>query len=426
MTNFFLLFADLYTKHKTTSEFFMKKLILIILALSSSLFASIAEVTAINGKAVILRADEQIPVTMHSKIEKLDTIKTKKDTKLQIVFNDNTIISLGQKSTFKIEEYLFGKKKVKARFNVKGLFKSITGKIGHISPNNFKLKTQNATIGVRGTTIIGESTKDIDKIICSSGQIVVRTPLGETIVNKGQQTIVRFGSRPSIPTVVKNSVIQKKEQSISPVPKKSFVNVDKIERLSKTMEKASTKQKVADVKEQNKNWGNWDKVDAIKKELQKEKEEEPRKQKPSKEKSADKKEPTKPKIDEDLPYLLKLRELAGVKKATYSGEVSGFVDSPANRIKDGKINLNVDLSRGKVDGDIGFLANQKRWEADIKDGKIDKNGALEFGISNNKNLNGSGDGMLRGEHLQHANGTFTINDKSSNQNAYGSFKAGRK
>ncbi len=383
----------------------MKKLIVLFLFLTTALFAKIGEISAMHGEATILRDGKSIPVSSHMAIEEKDTIKTAKNTKLQIIFNDNTIISLGQKSTFKIEAYLFSKTKVKARFNVKGLFKSITGKIGHIAPENFKLKTQNATIGVRGTTIIGESHADADTIICSSGKIIVSTLKGDIIVNRGERTIVHRDARPTRPSIIKKEMIQKTEQKIilSQTTPTSMLQTPANAPLKK---QEPIQSEISTVKEEKQDWGVWDEVDTVS--------------------STPETTPTPlPIVEEELESLALLREKAGTKTPSYHGEVSGFVNTPLQKISDGHINLNVDLGRGKVDGDIGFNQGSDRWQADIHNGSVDRHGALDFAISNQGNLKGSGDGMLSGEHLEHANGTFKIKNETNNQNAYGTFKARR-
>ena len=382
----------------------MKHLIAIFLFLSTSLLAEIGEISAINGNANIFREGRSIPVTMNTKIEEKDTIKTEKNTKLQIIFKDNTIISLGQKSTFVVEEYLYTNKKVSARFNVKGLFKSITGKIGHIAPKNFKLKTQNATIGVRGTTIIGESSMEGDTIICSSGQIIVSTTQGDMLVNMGQKTIVEPGKSPTKPTIVPKKIIQKAEKNISLSTKTKSSLASKEVPL---LEKEDAIKEIAHIKTKKEDWGKWDTIDAI--------DTEPKKETPT----------PRPIPKKDLEELSLLREKAGTKTPSYHGKVDGFVNTINNKITNGTINLQVDLGRGKVDGDLGFKQNSHIWRADIKDGSVDRHGALDFKISNENNLQGTGDGMLSGEHLEHANGSFTIKDTTNNQNAYGTFKAGR-
>ena len=64
----------------------------------------------------------------------------------------------------------------KSEFNVsKGAFHAITGQIGKVNPEKFKLKTKNATIGIRGTEIYGDQSR----VFCTQGAIFVNS-FGET------------------------------------------------------------------------------------------------------------------------------------------------------------------------------------------------------------------------------------------------------
>ena len=376
----------------------MKKLIILFFVLIGSVYADIGEITAINGKAFLIREDVQIPIKEHTKLEEKDIIKTMKNSKLQIVFKDYTVISLGQKTVFKIEEYLFSQTKPKAKFNIsKGLFKSITGKIGHIAPQNFKLKTQNATIGVRGTTIIGEISKEIDTIICSSGKIVVTSLNKEVAVDMGEKTIVRRGYKPTAAVKVSKEIISKIDKDINPVKKSSTTQKPVIE-----------KEKVEEVSEIKDQWGDWNKEDAITKDLEN--------------------GSNLPQEDESqaLEDLQELRNRAGSNNPTYSGKVSGFVDNPLNQISqnDNHINLNFDLGQGTMSGDMGFTAANEQWSSEIKNGTVDQRGQFDFGLENKTDrLNGSGNGMLSGKELQNADGSFQLKNETTNQQAFGTFHA---
>jgi hypothetical protein len=168
----------------------MKRIILILLFISNLLIANnIGKIVALDGEATILREGKIIQVNKDSVFEKDDTLNTKDNTKLQILFLDDTIISVGQNSTLKINEYLFEEKNTKAEFSMaRGIFRTITGKIGKIAPENFKLKTKTASIGIRGTQIITVIEDNNEKIFCTEGQIEVKNNLTKdtVIVNKGE------------------------------------------------------------------------------------------------------------------------------------------------------------------------------------------------------------------------------------------------
>jgi hypothetical protein len=165
------------------------------------LFASIGKITDMKGDVKIVRNQKTIKAKINIQINKKDTIYTYNASKAKIVFKDNTIITIGKNSVFKIEDYFFGKKP-KAKFNfLKGTFISLDGKIAKIAPKRFKLKTKNASIGIRGTIVFGEifTTKDI--IGCSKGLISV-TNSGKTVLVKGGEMVITFGNIITTPITI--------------------------------------------------------------------------------------------------------------------------------------------------------------------------------------------------------------------------------
>jgi len=167
----------------------MKKILIIFMFISSIFAKYIGIVKDIKGKVIGIK-DNNLTERLYknSKIYTKEIIKSFKNSKVKIVFNDNTQIVIGQNSVFKIDDYLFSDKNSKAKFSFfKGAFSSITGKIGKIAPKRFILKTKNSIIGIRGTTVVGlVSATDI--IGCSSGVIEV------TSIGSGSSTVVYAGS----------------------------------------------------------------------------------------------------------------------------------------------------------------------------------------------------------------------------------------
>ncbi|WNL15755.1 FecR family protein [Arcobacter cryaerophilus gv. pseudocryaerophilus] len=151
----------------------MKKIILIFLLFVSTLFANIGKITLLEGEAFVKRGEETLRLNISDSISNNDFIETKTNSKVKITFMDNTIITIGKESSLKIEDYFFdsnNKNSAKTELNVsKGAFHAITGQIGKVNPEKFKLKTKNATIGIRGTEIYG----DQNRVFCTQGAIYV-------------------------------------------------------------------------------------------------------------------------------------------------------------------------------------------------------------------------------------------------------------
>lgn len=85
-----------------------------------------------------------------------DTLETDHDSKAQIVFTDNTLLTFRPDTEFHIDQYKFNKNEKKGSGTyvmnlIKGGFRTITGLIAKENPDNYKVKTPVATIGVRGT-----------------------------------------------------------------------------------------------------------------------------------------------------------------------------------------------------------------------------------------------------------------------------------
>lgn len=87
-----------------------------------------------------------------------DTIKTSQRGRIQIIFPDNTIVSLGRRTEVKISEYSWsaddrkGRMKTEAR---EGVFRIMGGAITKHAPREFTTVTPQATIGIRGSMYAG-------------------------------------------------------------------------------------------------------------------------------------------------------------------------------------------------------------------------------------------------------------------------------
>ena len=169
------------------------KFFLLALFFTGTLYANIGEVTSVSGKVSLFRNDVSHPVKRGFKVLRLDSIKTEKSSKTQVILNDETIITIGPKSEYHFLEYS-DSENPKAEMQLKrGFFKIVTGKIGKIAPNRFKIKTQAATIGVRGTQFMAYVSQDEEYIACIYGTIIVYTTKNTYIVPAGKMLVYRDG-----------------------------------------------------------------------------------------------------------------------------------------------------------------------------------------------------------------------------------------
>lgn len=127
-----------------------------IISFAASVYADnpAGVVKTIKGTASVIREEKSIPALFGQKIFKGDTLKTGADGSLGIIFEDDTLISLGPNSEIVINEYIFapaqGNLSIVTRM-IKGTATYLSGIIAKLSPQSVKFETPTATLGIRGT-----------------------------------------------------------------------------------------------------------------------------------------------------------------------------------------------------------------------------------------------------------------------------------
>jgi len=153
------------------------KIILITLFTSVTLYAnSVATVSALKGDVSLKNENVVKKLFLGEKLYKTDSIITAKKSKAQILFTDNTVVTVGKESHFIIAEYLAdnGENSSVELGLFKGAIRTITGKIGKVAPQKFKVKTKTATIGIRGTNFTVVHKEDGEEsVYCTYGAIYV-------------------------------------------------------------------------------------------------------------------------------------------------------------------------------------------------------------------------------------------------------------
>lgn len=235
----------------------MLKIFTLLLLFASFLFANIGTVSLVEGKATILRNGQTLGANMGDKIENKDVISTQVNSKIKITFIDNTIVTIGKESSLNIEEYIFNTstKEAKTELNVlKGAFHTITGEIGKVNPDKFKLKTKSASIGIRGTEFYG----DENRIVCTQGRIIVLSNSVSVDVPSGNYINIFPNQRPSVPLPLENSTLDNIIERLNTNNQSSNNGVDNFNNVpsSPLALEGSTLRTLDNLDNQN-SWGNW-------------------------------------------------------------------------------------------------------------------------------------------------------------------------
>ncbi len=87
-----------------------------------------------------------------------DVISTGKGARIQIVLNDDTEVTLGERTHFVMLEFIMDNSENNAVMRLlEGAFKVTSGKLMQVADASMVVETNTATIGIRGTTFWGGS-----------------------------------------------------------------------------------------------------------------------------------------------------------------------------------------------------------------------------------------------------------------------------
>ena len=114
-------------------------------------------IKAVNEEAFIIRNGNTHAAVPGMKVMEGDLIKTGPGSSVGVIFEDDTVVSMGAESEFVIDEFTFrpveNQLSFVARF-IRGTLSFLSGQIAKLSPGSVRLKTPSATIGIRGTHVL--------------------------------------------------------------------------------------------------------------------------------------------------------------------------------------------------------------------------------------------------------------------------------
>jgi len=147
-------------KHRSLKRLFLALAAIFFLlsisgeALSADLPPVIGTLQKVNGTAAVVRQDQILPAKAGLQIQANDTLHTGFDGSIGVVFQDDTLLSLGPDSVLVVDEFVFaprqGKLSIVLRM-MKGTAVYLSGLIAKLSPDSVRFLTPSASIGIRGT-----------------------------------------------------------------------------------------------------------------------------------------------------------------------------------------------------------------------------------------------------------------------------------
>ena len=176
------------------------------------LVENIGNITELNGNTRVVR-DKPYESEINFSLNSMDKLETAKG-RMGVTFRDETTIRLTEHSNVIIDKFVFDPNPSKSSMAlnfVKGTGRFISSKKPRIPKDNISIKTNSATIGIRGTdfTITFKETGESliillpDEFGNASGEITVDTALGQVVLNKPYEatTVYNFETAPT-PAVI--------------------------------------------------------------------------------------------------------------------------------------------------------------------------------------------------------------------------------
>ena len=160
------------------------------------MMGSIGNVVALTGKVTVERAKKILPLKYGASLEVRDKIRTAKQSRVQIILTDQTIVTIGENSFYSFDAYRFNKRSdSKVHMKLRhGFFRIISGKIGKLAPERFKVEGKSATIGIRGTHFFGLVTRTDERYGCIKGRIYLVSKIARLTIDAGKMASLQRGA----------------------------------------------------------------------------------------------------------------------------------------------------------------------------------------------------------------------------------------
>lgn len=170
-------------------------------------------VVRLQGTAFAMQDAVPRALKANEKILRGDVISTGKGARLEIRMLDDAVMTLGEKTIFVVTDYISDGENPTSSFRLmQGAFKAVSGKIGGANKGEFKVATEFATIGIRGTTFWGGTLDgDFEVAMLDGKGVFVDTKAGRVeLTTVGEGTKITSADVPPSKPVIwpENKVIR--------------------------------------------------------------------------------------------------------------------------------------------------------------------------------------------------------------------------
>ena len=193
----------------------------LVLTVAGAAFAEpVATVVALRGKAMIERGGKKLDAQPKLGIELQDTVATTEGGRIKLLFIDDSVLTLAEKSRMSIDTFVHSRSdRGKSLFNLlDGKMRAVVGK------TRFEVKTPTAVAAARGTVILFETGilngQPFTRITCLEGIVDITSLTAApgtppVLLSPGQSILIMAGQPMPTPTLLSPAELEKLKQDTS-------------------------------------------------------------------------------------------------------------------------------------------------------------------------------------------------------------------
>lgn len=148
-----------------------------------------------------------------------DLLETSEQARLAVALADGTQLTLGEKASLRIDEFVYTPESSTARVGLsvlEGAFQFVGGDAENKEDSEVEINTGVGTLGVRGTSVWGGRIDGSFGVLVLEGNVTVRNEAGEVNLGPGEGTMVDgMDSQPSAPKVWPEEKVQRAIDTVS-------------------------------------------------------------------------------------------------------------------------------------------------------------------------------------------------------------------
>jgi hypothetical protein len=191
---------------------FLRSAVLVAL-LAPILAMAQGTVVAVDGKAELARGSQTMPAVDALEVRPGDTLNVSAQSKVELQLADDSVFAIPGAATLRIDEFRMPTAQAggKAVYTlVEGGFRTVTGRVGKSTKDEYAVNTDLATITVRGSAYTAMRCRVSCKgakaglyVRAESGVITVGNGAGRLVLQPGQVAFVE--AKDAAPKLVQNS-----------------------------------------------------------------------------------------------------------------------------------------------------------------------------------------------------------------------------